>query len=314
MSNDDFLKNSLNQFQYEAVTTIEGALLIIAGAGSGKTRVVTHRIAYLLLKGIAQREILALTFTNKAANEMKDRIKKILKSPLSNLMVSTFHAFGLYFLKENYKLLGYRKNFSIYDDNDRISLLKEILLDEGLFNKKVSLNSLSNVISLLKNGILTLNDLKEEDINIYRLYEERLRLYNSFDFDDLILKPKELLSNNSDIRNKYSKRYKYVLIDEFQDTSLIQYNFIRLLINHSNLCCVGDDDQSIYSWRGANYNNMLQFEKDYNVKEIKLEQNYRSAKNILDVANSVILNNKNRKEKTLWSSKMCSKVYRCFYI
>ncbi|PRR31393.1 ATP-dependent helicase [Borreliella burgdorferi] len=312
MSNDDFLKNSLNQFQYEAVTTIEGALLIIAGAGSGKTRVVTHRIAYLLLKGIAQREILALTFTNKAANEMKDRIKKILKSPLSNLMVSTFHAFGLYFLKENYKLLGYRKNFSIYDDNDRISLLKEILLDEGLLNKKVSLNSLSNVISLLKNGILTLNDLKEEDINIYRLYEERLRLYNSFDFDDLILKPKELLSNNSDIRNKYSKRYKYVLIDEFQDTSLIQYNFIRLLINHSNLCCVGDDDQSIYSWRGANYNNMLQFEKDYNVKEIKLEQNYRSAKNILDVANSVILNNKNRKEKTLWSSKMCSKVIDVF--
>ncbi len=137
---DDFFKNSLNQFQYEAVTTIEGALLIIAGAGSGKTRVVTHRIAYLLLKGIAQKEILALTFTNKAANEMKDRIKKILKNPLSNLMISTFHAFGLFFLKENYKLLGYKKNFSIYDDNDRISLLKEILLDEGLFNKKVSLS------------------------------------------------------------------------------------------------------------------------------------------------------------------------------
>ncbi|AYE36464.1 ATP-dependent helicase [Borrelia turcica IST7] len=295
--------SELNEFQYKAVTTIDGPLLIIAGAGSGKTRVITYRIAYLLMNGIAQKEILALTFTNKAANEMKDRIRGLLGKPLSNLTITTFHAFGLMFLKENYKRLGYRRNFSIYDENDKIGLIKEILIDENLFNKSTSLNSISNSISLFKNELASLSDLKSDDEKILRFYEERLKLYNSFDFDDLILKPKEILGDNTELREKYSNRYKYVLIDEFQDTSLIQYDFIRLLINHNNLCFVGDDDQSIYSWRGANYHNILNFERDYDVSEIKLEQNYRSTKNILSAANFVISNNKNRKDKTLWSSR-----------
>jgi DNA helicase-2/ATP-dependent DNA helicase PcrA len=312
------LKTELNEPQLKAVTTIDGPVLIIAGAGSGKTRVITYRIAYMLERGIPQHAILALTFTNKAAKEMETRVKELTGKKLQSLTVSTFHAFGLSIIRDEAELLGFRKNFSVYDETDRITLIKDSLRECRLASKKIDLYALSQLFSNIKTGIASWNEgaakngpLASVDLKpVYVTYQNGLKIYNAVDFDDLLTLPLELFEKNPDILAKYCKRYQYIMVDEFQDTSLIQYRLMRLLAtgwadeknSGCNVCVVGDDDQSIYSWRGADYRNILQFEKDFpNVKVVKLEQNYRSTSTILDAANGVISHNTNRKEKNLWS-------------
>jgi len=298
--------SQLNEPQLKAVRAIEGPVLIIAGAGSGKTRVITYRIANMLDKGIPQSAILALTFTNKAAHEMETRVKELTGKKLQNLNVSTFHAFGLKIIKENYETLGYRKNFSVYDETDKISLIKESLRECKMFSHKVDLYALNQIFSKIKTGTAKWSDSFANMEPVYNEYNEALKIYNAVDFDDLLVIPLELLEKNSDVLNKYRSQYRYIMVDEFQDTSFIQYKIMKLLSGgeNANCCVVGDDDQSIYSWRGANYANILMFEKDFPSRvEIKLEQNYRSTTTILDAANGVISHNTGRKEKNLWSPK-----------
>ncbi|MBN2619057.1 MAG: UvrD-helicase domain-containing protein [Spirochaetales bacterium] len=296
-------KVNLNPEQKLAVDTIEGPVLIIAGAGSGKTGVVTNRIANMLDHGIPQSQILALTFTNKAANEMEERVKEITGKKLSNLTVSTFHAFGVKILREKIHYLGYRPNFTIYDPTDKNSCIKEAARELNLKYEWAELNELSNIISGLKTGRVKWDTNNELHRPLYDEYNEHLKLYNAVDFDDLIVRPKEILENNPEVLEEYQNRYRYIMVDEFQDTSILQYNFIKLLADkYRNICVVGDDDQSIYSWRGANYENLLLFERNFpELKEIKLERNYRSTGIILEAANSVIKNNTNRKDKALWT-------------
>ncbi len=296
-------KVRLNPEQKLAVDTIEGPLLIIAGAGSGKTGVVTSRIANMLNHGIPQSQILALTFTNKAAREMEERVKKITGKKLSNLTVSTFHAFGVKILREKIHYLGYRPNFTIYDSTDKNSCIKEAARELKLKFEWAELNELSNIISGLKTGRIQWDTNNELHRPLYDEYNEHLKLYNAVDFDDLIVRPKEILEDNPEVLEEYQDRYKYIMVDEFQDTSILQYNFIKMLADkYRNICVVGDDDQSIYSWRGANYENLLLFERNFaELKEIKLERNYRSTGIILEAANSVIKNNTNRKDKALWT-------------
>ena len=297
------LKKELNPEQYKTVTAISGPLLIIAGAGSGKTRTITHRIAYMLNKGILQSSILALTFTNKAAKEMSERVKKITGKKLTNLTVSTFHAFGVKILREDIECLGYRTNFSIYDQADKIALLKNTVRELKIDPNTLDLISLSSLFSKIKTGLEKWDNTTKVYKKIYEEYLELLHIYNAVDFDDLLTLPVKIFDQYPDILEKYRERYKYIMVDEFQDTSRIQYNLVKLLAEKSrNICAVGDDDQSIYSWRGADYSNILQFEKDFpEVVEIKLEQNYRSTGNILKAANTLISNNKNRKIKELWT-------------
>jgi len=310
------IKAELNEPQLRAVTTIDGPVLIIAGAGSGKTRVITYRIAYMLEKGIPQHSILALTFTNKAAKEMETRVKELTGKKMQSLTVGTFHAFGLSIIRDEAELLGFRKNFSVYDETDRVTLVKESLKECRLASKKFDLYALSQLFSNIKTGIASWNDgsgtagaggkdSASADLKpVYETYQNGLKAYNAVDFDDLLVLPLELFQKRPDVLDGYRKRYRYIMVDEFQDTSLIQYRLMRLLAegDNANVCVVGDDDQSIYSWRGADYRNIRQFEKDFpDVKEIKLEQNYRSTSTILDAANGVISHNTNRKEKNLWS-------------
>jgi len=298
------LKNiRLNPQQRKAVETIEGPLLIIAGAGSGKTGVVTTRIANMLSQGIPQASILALTFTNKAAREMQERVKLITGKKLTNLTVSTFHAFGVQILRKYITELGYRPNFTIYDSNDKISCLKEAARELKLKYEFAELNELSYLFSDIKTGRRGWDVSNDQHQDLYQEYLEHMKLYNAVDFDDLIVLPIELLQEHPQVLKDYQQRYRYIMVDEFQDTSLIQYQLIDLIARkYGNICCVGDDDQSIYSWRGANYGNIIQFEKDYpKVQEIKLERNYRSTGTILKAANSVIANNTNRKDKELWT-------------
>ncbi|MDX9800333.1 MAG: UvrD-helicase domain-containing protein, partial [Spirochaetia bacterium] len=287
MFNLDEIKKQLNPQQLTTVTTIDGPLLIIAGAGSGKTRTITYRMAYMLSKGILQSSILALTFTNKAAREMEERVKKITGKKLTNLTVSTFHAFGVKILREDIERLGYRANFSIYDQTDKISLIKSTARELKIDPNSLDLYSLSSIFSAIKTGLAKWTENTQEYKDIYEEYLDHLKVYNAVDFDDLITLPLKLFRENSDILEKYREKYKYIMVDEFQDTSRIQYNLVQLLAEKSrNICAVGDDDQSIYSWRGADYANILQYEKDFpEVKEIKLEQNYRSSGNILKAAN-----------------------------
>jgi len=314
MAKLDF-ESELNEPQKNAVRTIEGPVLIIAGAGSGKTRVITYRIAHMLNKGIPQSAILALTFTNKAAREMEVRVKELTKKKLQSLNVSTFHAFGLKVIREECEAIGYRKNFSIYDETDKMSLIKESLRECKLFSPKIDIYSLSQYFSKIKTGLAnwTIGAQGNYGIDmkpVYDEYQSGLRIYNAVDFDDLLTIPLLLFESRADILQKYRQKYKYFLVDEFQDTSLIQYRLLRLLTNdkNANICVVGDDDQSIYSWRGANYENLLMFENDFpGLAEIKLEQNYRSTSTILDAANGVISHNTGRKEKNLWSQKESGK-------
>lgn len=296
------LKNELNPEQYRAVTTVNGAILIIAGAGSGKTRVITFRIAHMLDLGIPQSQILALTFTNKAAKEMADRVKELTQRKLQNLTVSTFHAFGVKVLRADIDKLGYRENFSIYDETDRTALIKECGRELKFSPDALDIYKISQLFSNIKTGRKnwqTENDMYRE---LYDCYQEGLKLYNAVDFDDLIVLPIKLFRENPDVLARYKERFKYIMVDEFQDTSHQQYELMHLLADE-NVAVVGDDDQSIYSWRGADYQNIINFEKDFNVTEIRLEQNYRSTGTILDAANGVISHNTNRKDKKLWSGK-----------
>ncbi|MBR1404754.1 MAG: UvrD-helicase domain-containing protein [Treponema sp.] len=295
------LKNELNPEQYEAVMTINGAILIIAGAGSGKTRVITFRIAHMLDAGVPQSAILALTFTNKAAKEMSERIKELTGKKLPLLTVSTFHAFGVRILRQEIGLLGYRENFSIYDETDRNALIKETGRELRYSPEALDLYQVGILISDIKTGRKHWTIENEMYKELYEGYQEGLKLYNAVDFDDLITLPIKIFREFPEVLAKYKDRYKYIMVDEFQDTSHQQYEFMRLLAEN-NVAVVGDDDQSIYSWRGADYQNIVNFEKDFkDVKEIRLEQNYRSTGTILAAANGVIKHNTNRKDKELWS-------------
>ena len=296
------LKNELNPEQYRAVTTINGAILIIAGAGSGKTRVITFRIAHMLDSGIPQSQILALTFTNKAAKEMEDRVKDLTQRKLQNLTVSTFHAFGVRVLRQDIEKLGYRENFSIYDETDRTALIKECGRELQFSPDAMDIYKISQLFSNIKTGRKNWQSENDMYRQLYECYQEGLKLYNAVDFDDLIVLPIKLFKEHPEVLERYRERYKYIMVDEFQDTSHQQYELMHLLADQ-NVAVVGDDDQSIYSWRGADYQNIVNFEKDFDVTEIRLEQNYRSTGTILDAANGVISHNTNRKDKKLWSGK-----------
>lgn len=302
----------LNKEQVEAVTTTEGPLLILAGAGSGKTRVLTHRIAYLIKeKGVSPENILAITFTNKAAGEMKERLEKMVGYFGFQMWVSTFHSACVRILRRDIDLLGYKRSFTIYDAADQRTLLQEILKEMDLDDKKFPARSIQETISRAKNQLYTPEMFDREAsgyynskvAEVYYRYQERLKGNNCLDFDDLIMQTVILFGQSADILRYYQEKFKYVLVDEYQDTNHAQYMFVRLLTEaHRNLCVVGDDDQSIYGWRGADINNILDFEKDYpEAKVIKLEQNYRSTKSILAAANEVVSHNRGRKGKSLWT-------------
>ncbi|MCR5254080.1 MAG: UvrD-helicase domain-containing protein [Treponema sp.] len=305
------LKKELNPEQYRAVVTTEGAILIIAGAGSGKTRVITFRIAHMLDKGIPQSQILALTFTNKAAKEMEERIKGLTQRKLQNLTVSTFHAFGVKVLRQDIEKLGYRENFSIYDETDRVALIKECGRELKYSPEALDIYKIGQLISNIKTGRKTWETANDMYRPLYECYQEGLKLYNAVDFDDLIVLPIKLFRENPEVLARYRERFKYIMVDEFQDTSHQQYELMHLLAD-KNVAVVGDDDQSIYSWRGADYQNIVNFEHDFDVTEIRLEQNYRSTGTILDAANGVISHNTNRKDKKLWSGNGAGKPIEIF--
>lgn len=303
----------LNDMQKKAVTCTEGPLLVLAGAGSGKTKVLTTRIAYLINeKNVDPSGILAITFTNKAAKEMKDRVIKLIGNIGYSMKISTFHSFGLSILKEHCDLLGYSKNFTIIDSDDSMTLIKKIVKDLNLDSKIFNPKMIRNKISGAKNELMdpaeyvrfANTDMEEKIVSVYERYQKRLKLNNSFDFDDLLMLPIKLLKENPDVLKQYQEKFKYVMVDEYQDTNQAQYILTKMMsAKYKNICVVGDNDQSIYMFRGANYRNILNFEKDYkNTSVILLEENYRSTKNILDVANSIIKNNKSRKDKTLWTN------------
>ena len=306
----DILKG-LNERQLEAVKYVDGPLLVLAGAGSGKTKVLTTRIAYLIQNGIGLDNILAITFTNKAAGEMKSRISKLLGYYTRNMQISTFHSFGLTLIKENYEYLGYDKNFVIFDSEDTLTIIKKIIKELNLDKDKYNPKAIRSKISSLKNDLIepdmykkyVATEYDENTYKIYKKYDETLYQNNSLDFDDLLILPIKLFMNKPDILKRYQEKFKYILIDEYQDTNEAQYKLTKMLASrYKNICCVGDADQAIYGFRGANYKNILNFERDYkDAKIINLEENYRSTTTILDAANSVIRNNKNRKEKNLFS-------------
>ena len=303
----------LNDKQKEAVMHIDGPLLILAGAGSGKTRVLTSRVAYLINEvGIDPRNILAITFTNKAAKEMKERIFSIIGDLASKVQISTFHSFGYRIVRENYHLLGLENNFTILDESDSITIIKKILKDINLYPKHYNPKAIKGAISGAKNELMNPDEYSRFEktpwdeivIRVYRLYEEMLKKNNAVDFDDLLMLPIMLFEGNPEVLKLYQERFKYILIDEYQDTNEAQYKLSKMIsARYKNICVVGDGDQSIYAFRGANYNNILNFEKDYkNAKVIMLEENYRSTKTILKAANDVIKKNKLRKDKNLWTS------------
>lgn len=306
----------LNPAQREAVENTEGAVLILAGAGSGKTRVLTTRIGYLMEdKGIKAENILAITFTNKAANEMRERVEETLEgTDTKEMWITTFHACCVRILRKGINKIGYNRSFVIYDSPDQVTLIKdcmrELNISDKAFDPKVVLSAISNAKDKLYSPkkFMQLNegDISKTKIGeIYALYQDRLKRNSALDFDDLIMKTVELFKENPDVLDFYRNKFRYIMVDEYQDTSKAQYELIKLLAKqHQNICVVGDDDQSIYGWRGADIRNILEFEKDYNnVKVVKLEQNYRSTQVILDAANYVISNNTERKRKKLWSEK-----------
>lgn len=305
--------DTLNSEQRKAVETTEGPLLVIAGAGSGKTRVLTTRIAYLIEKlHVSPYNILAITFTNKAAKEMKERVIKLIGDSFYGMQISTFHSFGLSIIKKYYNLIGYTSTFTIIDSDDSLTIIKKIIKDLNLDPKIYNPKAIKNRISSAKNELLNPDsyskyansDFEEKVVDIYRRYEDKLLSNNSVDFDDLLMLPIEILKNNKEVLEEYQERFKYVLIDEYQDTNEAQYILTKLISDkYKNICVVGDESQSIYSFRGANYKNILNFEKDYkNTKTILLEENYRSTKYILNAANDIIKNNVNKKDKNLWTS------------
>ena len=309
------LLDGLNREQQQAVQHTEGPLLILAGAGSGKTKVLTVRIAYLLAQGVNPYEILAITFTNKAAKEMKSRVEGLVGDVANRIWLSTFHSFCAKFLRfELDNFLGYNSNFTIYDTSDSQVVIKAALKALNLDDKYYPVGAMISAISDAKNKLLFASDYRKQArdfyqqkvADVYEYYERELRKNNALDFDDLLLVAVKLLQSNAAVLEKYSKRFRYVMIDEYQDTNHAQYLLAYLLSSHwKNIAVVGDADQSIYAWRGADIQNILDFEKDYpNCTSIKLEQNYRSTKIILDAANAVIDNNEGRPEKNLWTDKV----------
>jgi DNA helicase-2/ATP-dependent DNA helicase PcrA len=307
----DFLKD-LNPAQREAVTYVSGPLLVLAGAGSGKTRVLAYRIAYLVgVKKINPHKILAVTFTNKAAGEMKSRVEKLIGRAGFDMWMSTFHSLCARILRVEAGVLGYTRSFSIYDEDDQLSLIKKCMEELNISTKEFSKEAIQSHISKAKDKLidwqeyasLTEDVFEQRTAKVYELYEKKMKEANAFDFDDLIMKTVEIFRNYPSILEKYQNRFEYILVDEYQDTNHAQYVLVNLLASKSrNLCVVGDEDQSIYGWRGADIHNILDFERDYpDAKVVKLEENYRSTQVILDAATAVVRNNKKRKGKTLYT-------------
>ncbi|HZY56574.1 MAG TPA: UvrD-helicase domain-containing protein, partial [Rubrobacteraceae bacterium] len=307
------LLDQLNPVQLDAVTHTEGPLLILAGAGSGKTRVLTHRIAYLIDEGFAAPdEILAITFTNKAAREMKDRVALLVGPESRKVWVSTFHAFCARVLRVHAEKLGYKKEFTIYDSADQVRLVRRCIVELGKDPKRFNPKSFHAQISAAKNLLMDADDylrqtegyIAENVAEVYELSQKRLYENNAMDFDDLIMQTVALLEIFPEVRERYQRRFKYIHVDEYQDTNHAQYRLVNVLAAaHRNLCVVGDDDQSVYSFRGADIRNILDFERDYpEAKVVRLEQNYRSTQTILDAANAVVANNASRKAKELWTA------------
>ncbi len=306
---------TLNDKQKEAALYIEGPLLILAGAGSGKTRVITNRTAYMIKeKGINPFNILAITFTNKAAGEMRERINDIVGYGAESIWVATFHSTCARILRRYIDRIGYDTSYTIYDTDDVKSVINDIIKRFEINTKYTSARTLINCISSCKNEMITANQFARDNagdfgmndyVRVYKEYEEVLKKSNALDFDDLLLKTVELFTRCPDVLESYQERFKYIMVDEYQDTNTVQFELVRLLANkYRNICVVGDDDQSIYKFRGANIRNILDFEKHYpDAKVVRLEQNYRSTQIILDVANAVIKNNSGRKEKSLWTKK-----------
>mgnify|MGYP000004702460 FL=1 len=302
----DYLK-SLNEEQYKAVTHLEGPCLVLAGAGSGKTRVLTTRIAYLIDQGIPSYNILAITFTNKAAKEMKERLESLV--PDNKAFVGTFHSLGVRIIRENCTLCNLTSTFTILDSDDVLSLIKRIMKDKGIDPKMLAPSYVRNRISFIKNENLSQREItnlfntamEQQVLNIYETYEELIHKNNSVDFDDLLVLPVKLFKEHQEVLDHYQEKFKYILVDEYQDTNEVQYQFNKLLAHkYQNLFVVGDANQSIYGFRNANFRNILNFEKDYkNCLVVTLENNYRSTNNILECANCVIRNNKERKELNL---------------
>lgn len=321
------LKVLLNKEQYEGATTIEGQVLILAGAGSGKTRVLTHRMAHMIEDlGIAPYSILAITFTNKAAKEMKDRVKALIGEKAENMWISTFHSTCVRILRREIDKIGYKSSFTIYDSSDQKTLVKECMKALSINDKDITEQEIMGKIGKAKDSMKTpRNFMLENEANfrekkiadVYEMYQKRLKENNALDFDDLIFKTVELFKNNSEVLEFYQNKFKYIMVDEYQDTNGAQYELVKLLATkYKNICVVGDDDQCIYQWRGADIQNILDFEKDYpGAKVIKLEQNYRSKGNILNAANVVIVHNANRKSKVLRTEQEPGskiKIYRAY--
>jgi len=304
---------SLNPQQLEAVRHDKGPLLVVAGAGSGKTRVITYRIANLIQQGMNPDSILAITFTNKAAGEMKQRVFKMLSGDgLSSPWISTFHSFCLRLLRKHINELDYSREFVIYDSSDQLSLIKQCMKSINIEAEAFPPKTLLNHISSFKNDFIFPADIDSDNLpfgakmkaaEVYPLYQHSLKISNALDFDDLLIMTVRLLKESESVLERYSSQFQQILVDEFQDTNATQYKLVCLLASkHNNVCAVGDDDQSIYRWRGANIENILNFEKDFpNTYVIKLEENYRSTQVILKAAAGVVSENRNRKEKTLWT-------------
>ena len=302
--------STLNKEQRQAVDTLDGPLLILAGAGSGKTRALTYRIANLVDHGVSPWNILALTFTNKAAREMRERTEALLGGSVKDMWVATFHSCCTRILRSDIDKLGRDRNFVIYDDDDQTSLIAAIMKRLGVNDKDITKRQIKEHISEAKNKstepekfLMDNPYLDESVLKVFREYQRSLKEYNALDFDDLLGKTLELFQSRPEVLQKYRSKFRYILVDEYQDTNVMQYHIVELLAReHGNICVVGDDDQSIYGWRGADIRNILDFEKDFpGAKVIRLEQNYRSTSNILDAANAVIENNQGRKSKKLWT-------------
>ena len=321
------LKSLLNKEQYEGATTVEGQVLILAGAGSGKTRVLTYRMAHMINDlGIFPYKILAITFTNKASKEMRDRVKAIVGERADKMWISTFHSTCVRILRREIEHLGYKKNFTIYDSSDQKTLVTECMKILSINDKDIAAKEIIAKIGRAKDKMQSPESFKREFesnfrenkiADVYMMYQKKLKENNAMDFDDLISKTVELFKKNPDVLEFYQRKFQYIMVDEYQDTNGAQYELVKLLAHkYKNICVVGDDDQCIYAWRGADVTNILDFEKDYpNAKVIKLEENYRSKDNILQAANTVIKNNSNRKSKALRTEQEAGnkiKIYRAF--
>src|SRR5437879_2205310 len=323
------LLSELNEQQREAVTSTEGPLLVLAGAGSGKTRVIAYRIAYLIAeRGIWPRNLLAVTFTNKAAEEMRNRVNKILAGLeiASTPLISTFHSLCVRILRRDIEALqaGYTRSFTIYDQDDAVRLARNCIRDLGFDDKQLTPRSVQAAISAAKNRgedaeaftarAQFIDERRASIARVFGLYEERLHKNNALDFDDLLIKAVRLLRDVAEVRDRYNERFRYLLVDEYQDTNQLQFALIRLLTEkQQNICVVGDPDQSIYRWRGADITNILKFEEHFqSAKVIRLEENYRSTQNILDVASGVIKHNIERKAKALWTQNPRSERIRYY--